>query len=293
MTDASKKLTESLEAAANEIPGAAAEFFRLLMKSTVFLPVKSEPKSGVPILGQLETRDLGFLTVLSDGEEILPIFSEADFVGDWADRELFYAECEFRKLIWLIGESTVFHLNPGQEVGKEISRWEIEKLRNGEAAIEEIVAELEGAGDEDLLVQPAGPEFDPFRKKLLPILEIASELELAFLVLLSEEESARTSPALGVKYSADISEERRAYFRAEFENCSRQSLPPEMQLTIFDELDDETNPNWSIFEDASPFYLATVDLDKNTEKGSIVHDLWQRLGNFRSADDDSGNDEEK
>ena len=287
MVPIQNELTLALEDAANEIPGAVERFLRILMQSTVFVPIKSEPKKDIPIFGQLETGDLGFLLSPGTGdEEILPIFSEPGYVAEWAEREIFYADCEFRKLIWVLGEDTVLHLNPGQEVGKEISRWEIEQLRRGEGAIPEIVAELQGGGESDILLEPAGPEYDPLKKKLLAVLEIATELSEAFLVVATEEEGGAVSPTLGLLYGEAVSPERREYFRAEFENCSREHLPSDRRMTILDDLDDENSPNWGLFADVNPFYVSTVAVDSGTKRGSIVHDLWKRIGNFRSDDDD-------
>ena len=183
MVSKQNELTRALEAAADEIPGALGDFFRILMKSSIYVPLKSEPKKEIPILGNLQTEDLGFMTVPGGEEEqILPIFSEESFVSTWAERELFFTDCEFRKLIWVLGEGTLLHLNPGQEIGKEFSRWEIDQLKRGEGAIDEIVADFQGDEDEGLLIQPAGPEYDRLKQKLLPVLEIADEVLEAFLV---------------------------------------------------------------------------------------------------------------
>lgn len=280
------QLTLILESAADEIPGALKEFFLLLMKSIVYVPLKSEPKEQIPILGSLKTEDLGFLTVPGgEEEEILPIFSEESFVTEWAEKELFYTDCEFRKLLWVLGEGTLLHLNPGQEIGKEFSRWELEQLKRGEGAIDELVAEFQGEEDEALFIQPAGPEFDKLKQKILAILEIAEELKEAFLVIAIEEESGRESPTLGIHYQKTIPAERRAYFLAEFERCSKEHLPADKGLTILDDLDDEQSESWTYFHDTTPFYVATVQPEEGESKGNIVKDIWKRLGNFRSDDE--------
>jgi hypothetical protein len=88
-----KELTLLLEHAADGKEGAVEAFFRRLLESKVYVPVQpgfeeAEMASGdVAVVGAVSAQDYGFVTIVHDGKECLPIFTEEDFVEQWAQRE--------------------------------------------------------------------------------------------------------------------------------------------------------------------------------------------------------------
>jgi len=254
-----QQLTLLLEAAADNLDGAQATFFRALLDSKVFVPLQpglQAPKTLSKVgSGEDHIGKIGFATVEYQGSATLPIFTEESFVADWAEAETAVAEQEFQSLLWLLGEDTWLYLNPAQEVGKEITPWEIEQLKKGPTAVDELVAALNEETEEpDLIISPADNAFPEFKNKLLPILQIYPELQEAFLVGIQETNEGDIKPALGVKY-AGITEAKRLYLRSELENASKNYLPGHQQLFLVDDLDNPQSSNWKLFQDATPFYI--------------------------------------
>mgnify|MGYP000325942580 CR=1 FL=1 len=264
MTDSKVELTKILEDAANGEPGAVAAFFMRLLISGVYVPLhpsveRTTDNGAQPILGSESFRALNYMTVLHDGKEIMPIFSEEIFVGEWAEREFEYAEVKFSSLIELLGDDVALHLNPGQDVGKEITPWEIAELRKGSDAIPDLVqllAEEDGGGE--IEVRSSGEIFPDLQRGLLPVLELYTELREAFIVAVKEPAAESERPAIGLRFLG-ITEGKRRYLVSELENAAKEQLPSHLSLIVCDDLDDHRSPHLGLFTDVTPFYIAATE----------------------------------
>lgn len=267
-----RSLTRALSNAADGRPGAAATFFSALLRSTVYLPKHPQGPAkhvrNATIIGKTSLSKLGYLTVTTDDFEVLPIFSELDFVGQWAGEELEAEAKELKSLLWVLGPHVMIHLNPGQEVGKELTPWEIEQLRLGEDAIPDLVAALdEDEGEDEILVYSSDPSFDSLKFKLRPILEIYDELREAFLVTVKESESSDAQPVVGLRY-AGADPTKRQYIRRELEEAAREYLPSHLSLIVIDDLDSPQSIHLGFFSDATPFYLALGEHVEDARAGT-------------------------
>lgn len=256
------QLTMLLEAAADNLEGAQVTFFSALLESSVYVPLQAglqAPRNLAKIgAGEDHIAKLGFATVEYQGSVTLPIFTQEEFVSDWAEAETAVVEQQFQSLLWLLGEETWLYLNPAQEVGKEITPWEVEQLKKGASAVPELVAALnEELEEPDLIVTPADDAFPELKNKLLPILQIYPELAEAFLVTLQESAESDLKPALGIKYQG-ITEAKRVYLRSELENASKNYLAGHQQLFLVDDLDNAQSPNWKLFSESTPFYISQL-----------------------------------
>jgi len=266
------ELTTLLHQAADEVPGAAERFFAALLKSHVFVPLRAgvaNPKPANPIgEGKDHLEESGFATVDYEGTTTLPIFTEEPFVDQWIETSTNVSEQSFEKLLWLVGDETWLYINPSQDVGKEITPWEITQLRRGEGAIPDLVAALREDIDEEIIVETGSDQFDDLKVQLLPILQIYPDLTEAFLVTIRDSENGDPKPTLGVKYEG-ITEAKRVYIRAEIDNASQQHLPSNQQLFLIDDLGNPDSPNWKLFADAAPFYIAQKSIDKGSTPGPV------------------------
>ena len=266
MANQEKELTRLLGDAADEREGAAEAFFELLLRSTVYVPlepgISSEQASAAAekpvVVGEGAQKALGYLSVLHEGKELIPIFTEQDFVAVWAKKEVESVAVTFKYLIWAISDDISLYLNPEQEVGKELTPWEIERLKEGADAIAELVAELSEDRDEGIEVRSHGEIFPELQTKLLPILEIYPELREAFMIALKDYSSADERPVLGIRY-ANIPEAKRLYLRAEFEAVANDNLRSHLQMMVCDDLGEANSPNEGMIRDATPFYVASAE----------------------------------
>ncbi len=278
MNDQQKEIVLLLNDAANGKAQALAKFYEALLEAKVFyMPkIKKESKQ-ISTIGGSHAEEFGLETVIEANQEILPIFSEEAFLRVWNDDpDVIIKEIEFKKLIWLLGNKISLHFNPAQEVGKEISPWEIELLKSGKDSIPELLAEIEGNESQEIDLR-SGPELFPELKvNLLPILEIYPELEEAFLITYREDENSPEQPVLGIKYNK-LDQKKRAYLKTEFENASQEFLPPQQQLSIIDDLDNPQSHNQKLFLHATPFYFAQKASSKKANTGflSKIKSLWK------------------
>ena len=120
---------------------AARTFFELFLGGQWYVPKRFQS----PRLEIRATYPNEFLDILGmqDGERVLvPVFSAAEQVPEWSQLPLACRLLTGQALLDLVPEGWWICVNPGQEVEKEISPWEIQQLRAGTAGIDAILAEL-------------------------------------------------------------------------------------------------------------------------------------------------------
>ncbi len=257
-----KELTKLLEDAAADKPGAAEAFFQTLLRSEVYVPVKpgSQAESwkggALPEVGEGGLSQFGFATVEYEGSECLPIFSEEEFVAHWAEREQGSVLKEFKSLIWIVGSDLWMYLNPNQEVGKEITSWELEAIREGgEEAIKDLVAALNDEPLADIEVRSANDLFPKLRQSLIGAVDIHPEIEEAFLVAVKEGGSEHERPMVGIRYSK-ATKPKRDYVKNEIEETAKDfESEGAAYVFVIDDLGDKSSPNHALFDEATPFYI--------------------------------------
>lgn len=116
-------------------------FFRTFLSAQFHVPLRQQaaPLSHSPKYPNELVSVLGVL----DGERtIVPVFSKEEFVAEWLGQELDCHSHSGAALLKLIPEGWWVCINPGQEVEKELSPWEIKKLRTGIPPGSDDLAEL-------------------------------------------------------------------------------------------------------------------------------------------------------
>ena len=192
-----RELTELLEDAADGLPGALEAFFCALLDAEVYVPLAREgAQCQLPaVVGQSGAGDHGFVTVMQEGDECVPIFTEEAFVAEWAAQSIPVERKRFESLLWMISEDTWLYLNANQEVGKEITPWEIELLKKGRDAVPELAAAQSEHHPEEIEVNSDTAIYPELKRQLIAVLELVPELEEAFLVGIKQGAGIRTSCA--------------------------------------------------------------------------------------------------
>jgi hypothetical protein len=281
--DLTRELETWLDAAADGLPGAVEGFFRTLLKCEVYAPTHaSEEQTALAIIGNTTPADHNFVTIVYDGKECLPIFTREEFLYAWAGNTVPYTRKDFRSLIWRLGKETWMYLNSNQEVGKELTPWEIELLRKGEEAIDELARAQSEEPFDDIEVRAASDLYPELKRALIPILQIYPELQEAFIVAVKEGGSEEEKPLVGIRYSK-ISEGKRAYLKSELEYLLEQEQHnPCGNFMLIDDLDNEASPNLELFANATPFYFAPK---QERETGSRWHQAFAKLRSIFSRKD--------
>jgi hypothetical protein len=248
-------LTKALQSAGMGSSKEIEEFFSALLKSSVFIPLRREGGNTNPVAGEHSVESLPYLFIEYEEHSCIPVFSEEEFLYHWAEREILVSEDAFKSFIWTLPQNTWLYLNPNQDVGKEISPWEVELLKHGTDAIPDLVEGVIETEQEDLAIEPPTEELMPLTKVLIPILELYEELEEAYLLSIREADAESPRALVGIKYTTQLSEDKLAYIRSELQNASEEHLSkPYTGIFVVDDLGTDESINHNLFLDIAPFY---------------------------------------
>lgn len=134
-------LNHNIEQAFSGSLESAKNFFELLLESE--LTVIDRYTKGLAT-GKISypSANFPYLAVYHEDKTILPVFSHKERVSAWSEQALQTFTTNFTALSSLIPDNWWIIINLGSDTEKELSPWEISKLRSGKAEIEEIIAEI-------------------------------------------------------------------------------------------------------------------------------------------------------
>lgn len=272
-----QQLTMVLLDAADGRPSAIEAFFDILLRSTVYVPIKaqtiSSPENGLKEIGGKGAGTTNFASVDYMGNQCIPIFSEERFVEDWSEADFTCIKKEFKVLLQLLGDEMWLYINPGQDVGKELTEWEIERLRKGPDAIPELAAALNESPIGEIEVNTNSQAFPKLYEKLLPVFQVYSELEEAFIVSVKEGGDEIERPMVGLLWGK-TNPAKKKYIRGEVEDTVQAYLEDSGgSVFIIDDLDNDDSPNHTLFSDAKPVYL-----NKPIKPDSKIAGLFNAIG---------------
>lgn len=126
---------------------AAEKFFTLLFNTHLAVPARKQahPLSDSPIYPN-ELIDI--LGVQAGERVIVPVFSRDDLIQEWCGTTLKSRSMSLVDILRILPEEWWLILNPGQEVEKEFSPWELAHLRNGSEGVPALLHDLEQINDE-------------------------------------------------------------------------------------------------------------------------------------------------
>ena len=257
-TKSSAVLTEILDQASLSKPGAIKKFYQELLDAEVFIPIDPQKKATPLLPVELGSGDKPnpYIEIEVEGHTVIPIFSEKNFVEQWAGKPFEFKSTRFSQLIWAINDGTWLHLNPAQEVGKELSPWELKRLQEGKDAAADLAAELgeEVQEHSEIEVRSGNNLYPEVRKTILGIVEAYESVEAAFLVEVRER-GVGTRPLVGLSVIG-LSDEKKQQLRQELIDTIQPMLPTGVLLGVVDDLAEQGSPNAKIFGEATPFYFA-------------------------------------
>ena len=128
---------------------------------------------------------LNLLAIDDSDRTVVPVFTDPEFVKDWAGHEITLRTIKGSELISLIPDDWWIALDPGSEVNKEFSPWEIAQLKAGSESIPELVHELGlGITEEFEVAQVDEKEYQKLKETL--IADAKTEKKIKSLYLLKE-----------------------------------------------------------------------------------------------------------
>ncbi len=249
------ELGQSLKKASEGQEADIQEFFINLLNAKIFVPSVNS-SSPTPTVGHTKTEeDTNYVFIDYEEARCVPIFSSEEFLLEWAEKELPFTEEPFSQFLWKMPHNTWAYLNPGQEIGKELSPWELELLKLGPDSIEELIHGVKETEQEDFEIEDATEVLNQAKIPLENILEAYPTIEECFLLSLKEAETQSERALLGIRHNAELDLEKREQIRNEIASALKDLIPkPHSEAFIVDDLMDPNSMNHTLFLDYPSFY---------------------------------------
>jgi hypothetical protein len=191
-------LDELLSAAIDGGREAVERFYTRLLDARVVVPRRFQ---ALPLSDSPEyPHELFDLLGVKDRERVcIPIFTTAESVPAWSGTEFLLREISLTELLGLVPDGWWIVLNPGSEVEKEFSPWELEQLRAGQESVPLLVEEaLADEAEHGLSFCEIEPEFVGLGGVLADFAQSRSEIESVYLLQRQREATDAGLPALVV-----------------------------------------------------------------------------------------------
>jgi len=251
-------LAAAMEQASQGSLPAAETYYRRFLAGPIFVPERYQlyPLSDSP---QYPNEFVNVLGIQDKERVVIPAFSHKAYIHGWCGTELQSKCMNGSNLLSLVPKGWWLVVNPGREVEKEMSPWEIDQLRAGEEGIPAVLAELKsGAGEGAVSLRPLGADEQPQLKQALR--EAAAQYGLQRLFLMREEgldeDGARQDRLLLGAETAQTSAEDRDKLRSELQRLAAPHLIGAESIKIFVEDRGEKSMMLGLFQHAAPLYQA-------------------------------------
>ena len=241
---------------------ALTRFYQALLAAEVVVPDRSNieslkdsiaadyPRSSIPwfaIKGKVVDPDQG-----GNDEErtILPFFSSVANIVDWCGRELSNTRIIFSSFLKSVPEDWWLCLNPGSELEKEFSPWEVSLLKQGLEALPEIVADWQSQQEpRSANVQPLALDQYPIIIKCLKDFGAAEKSVRAISALLETsqtEDGDSRSILIGCELTG-VDETQLIELKDRLNDLLRLNTIGEDPFRVFASSEDHPDPFFSIF----------------------------------------------
>lgn len=159
-------------------------FLRQFQNAKIAVPERNQSPA-FRDLPPYPSRPLEILAVRDDQHVTVPVFTHESLIEPWAGRILSFRHFKVGDLVSLLPEDWWLTLNPGDEIRKDFTPWELQRLLGTDEDLLEIATELES----DYGVQPLDvrrlqeQEFTELRAALADFFKVQPEITALFLAL--------------------------------------------------------------------------------------------------------------
>lgn len=247
-----KSLTQALLLAASGEQQEGELFYRGFINGPLFVPKRHQAQSLSD--APLYPSDLVYILGIQDSERVVaPVFTEPHFISEWCGLELDFSEFSGERFVTAVPEGWWAIINPGQEISKELSPWELSKLsRVGD--IPELLEELYSSSSPETLEIAPVSEAD-YPKVFQALLSAIKEDKTVLRATLLQEGGAERL-LLGVKIASNghSPAQQREHFQKSLSDRIAPSLIGEHPVEIVVYFDGESAPLPQLFETYGAIY---------------------------------------
>jgi hypothetical protein len=233
---------------------AIEAFYRELFRSTLFVPNRFQamPLSDSPTY---PNEFLDLLGVRDRERVVIPAFTHPELIRDWSGTEFAYREISFVDLAGLAPDGWWVVLNPGSDIEKEFSAWELEQFRSGDQALPILVEEaLAHEVEPGLSFCEVAPEFSSVKELLRQFASAESAIQALYLVQRDRQGDGEGLPTLVLGVSTDnIAQAGRDRVRGEIVAVAERALigSATVQVMLGGALESSM---FEVFKGFTPFY---------------------------------------
>lgn len=258
MTSAPSVLESSLLPALEGDRVAARSFFEAFLRDALFVPERRQAQK----MSDEPRYPDEFLNILGirDKERVLvPAFSRRELIADWCGSELATRSMSGAELLKLLPQDWWVCVNPGAEVEKEISPWEIDQLKEGSAGIPAILDEIY----QDTIVEPLevqaveAHEYPQLHEQLRSFAEKNALIHKMYLIRQSgkdAEEIVIHKLLLGLEIASGDASQQNA-LKEQVQNLVDRCQVGNDKVNVFTAVAGQGDMSFGLFGKSSPFYV--------------------------------------
>ena len=185
-SDLEQCLLKALEAPSSK---SIELFYQTFLKASLFVPRRFQEKQ-ISNLAAFPSPFLDVLAVSAEDENYVPVFTSLSEMTDWTNEELEYLRITGEEVCKRTPDDWWLTLNPAGDFGKELSPWEVKRLRSGTAAMDELVVEQLRGEDPSITFEPLGEEtLERVKDSLEKLLESTPEITSVYIGVHTTEET--------------------------------------------------------------------------------------------------------
>lgn len=207
-------------------------FFTELLRIPLFVPNRKQTPAPVN-LAEYPDSILNVLALSDEDRTIVPVFLQPEYLSEWSERPLEYRQTSILSLLDILPMNWWVCVNPGRDVEKELSPWELQKLLAGSEGIAEIVEELsDDLSSVPLLDLSTGP--DSQLKASLSQYAATRDSIAAIYALMKDSESVDAAQELVlVGIQVDGNEQEVAKIKDEATAVAQKSMIGDYPVRVF------------------------------------------------------------
>jgi hypothetical protein len=193
------ELESLLEQALTGDKEAIYQFYKRFLTSEFIVPERFQ-EAPLSNSAKYPNDFFNLLGIQNKEKSIIPIFCNAEQIQDWCALNLNSKKITAEYLLNNTPEDWWLHLNPGAELNKEFSPWEIKKLLEGELGLNEIISDF-GAYEDDsapLLSNLKEDEYINLKNNLLSLASIESSISKITIAKATSQENKEEKILLAI-----------------------------------------------------------------------------------------------
>jgi len=264
-TNSALALEQLLKSASHGEEKDLRDFLKYLLAATISVPDRQQAQK-LSDQAEYPNNFITFLGIKDSDRNIIPIFSDPDFISSWCGNLLKFSNINFKEVISRMPENWWLVLNPGQEFEKEFSPWELNCLLKGADGIEDIIAD-HCLDSENTPIEVRLVTDQEYQECKLTLIELAKtqplieKLSMLTEVTVSEDQREQYTLLIGAETSSDLDMEQEDQLRLKIRELVQQKCALDkvaLRIHIFNSnktADVSKELLLSLFAASKPFYV--------------------------------------